>query len=139
MFASWYQSGDLGIADSSFKPPAAAIGVDDFFNPHGDASFDLEPEPDLESRSYFDDLDPDYDDSDFDHDSDDDPNPGPNSNDDLDLEFVSDSDLDPDFNFGFGPDSGLDPDPDSYCILCIFRCTDYDFQNNDPDTWMEVL
>ncbi|KAL6277407.1 hypothetical protein ACE6H2_021008 [Prunus campanulata] len=98
--------------------------VDDFFNPHRDAAFDLEPDP--ESGSYFDDpdLDPYYD-SDSDHDSDDDP----------DLKFVFDSDLNPDFDSDSGPDLGSYPNPDSYCILC----TDYDFSTNDPDTWTRFL
>ncbi|KAI5324922.1 hypothetical protein L3X38_033995 [Prunus dulcis] len=56
-----------------------------------DADFDLKS--DLESGSYFDDLD---------LDSDDDPDP----------ETVSNSYLDPDFDFD--PNSGSDPDPDSY-------------------------
>ncbi|KAI5322458.1 hypothetical protein L3X38_031530 [Prunus dulcis] len=93
------------------------MGVDDFFNPHGDADFDPEPDPD---------PDPDFED---DHD--------PDSEDDPDPEFVSDSDPDPDFHSDSGLDSGSDSDPNSYstCILCIFRCTDYDFSTNDPDTW----
>ncbi|KAI5327241.1 hypothetical protein L3X38_026637 [Prunus dulcis] len=107
--------------------PAVAMGVDDFFNPHGDTDFD--PEHDPESGSSFDDLDldPDYDDDDPDPDSDD--NPDPDSGDDSEPEFVSDSDPDPDFDSDFSPDSGPDSDPNSYstCILCIFRCTDYDF------------
>ncbi|KAI5325887.1 hypothetical protein L3X38_034961 [Prunus dulcis] len=88
-----------------------------------DADFDPEPNP--ESGSSFDDPDPYYDDDDPDSEDDldpyfdDDPNP----------EFVSDSDPDPDFYSDSGPDSGSDFDPNSYstCILCIFRCTDYDF------------
>ncbi|CAL2259668.1 unnamed protein product [Prunus armeniaca] len=106
--------------------------VDDFFNPHGDADFGYEfdpksgsyfddPEPDPESGSYFDDHDPD-------------------SNDDHDPEFVYDLDLDPDFDFDSSPDSGSYLDPNSYstCILCIFRCTDYDFSTNNPDTWTRL-
>ncbi|KAI5355750.1 hypothetical protein L3X38_008645 [Prunus dulcis] len=106
--------------------PAAAMGVDDFFNPHGDTDFD--PEPDPESGSSFDDPDPDYDDDD-DPDPDSDDDPDPDSDDDPEPEFVSDSNPDPDFDSDFSPDSGPDSDPNSYstCILCIFRCTDYDF------------
>ncbi|KAI5317138.1 hypothetical protein L3X38_036845 [Prunus dulcis] len=94
-----------------------------------DADFDTEPDP--ESGSSFDDPDldpdPDYDDDDPDPDSEDDPDP--HSDDDPNPEFVSDSDPDPDFDSDFGPDSGSDSDPNFYstCILCIFRCTDYDF------------
>ncbi|KAI5311891.1 hypothetical protein L3X38_041064 [Prunus dulcis] len=61
------------------------MGVDDFFNSHGDADFDSEPDPELGSS--FDDPD-----------SEDDPDP--HSDDDPNPEFVSDSDLDPDFDFG---------------------------------------
>ncbi|KAI5333852.1 hypothetical protein L3X38_023984 [Prunus dulcis] len=88
-----------------------------------DANFD--PKLDPESGSSFDDPDPDYDDDD--PDSEDDPNP--HSDDDPNLEFVSDSDPDPDLDSDSGLDSGSDSDPNSYstCILCIFRCTDYDF------------
>ncbi|KAI5344878.1 hypothetical protein L3X38_012755 [Prunus dulcis] len=120
---AWYQSGDLVIADSSFKPPPLLWGLMIFFNPHGDADFDHEP--DLESGSSFD--DPDYDDDDPGPDSENDPNP--HSDDDPNPEFVSDSDHDLDFDSDSGPDSGSDFDPNSYstCILCIFRCTDYDF------------
>ena len=77
---------------------------------------DFDPEPDPESGSSFDDPD-----------SEDDPDP--HSDDDPNPEFVSDSDPDPDFDSDSGPDSGSDSDPNSYstCILCIFRCTDYDF------------
>ncbi|KAI5344512.1 hypothetical protein L3X38_012389 [Prunus dulcis] len=85
-----------------------------------DADFDLEP--DLESGSSLDDDDPDPDSED---------DPDPHSNDDPNPEFVSDLDPDLDFDFDFdsGPDSSSDSDPNSYstCILCIFRCTDYDF------------
>ncbi|KAI5348878.1 hypothetical protein L3X38_001765 [Prunus dulcis] len=79
---------------------------------------DFDPEPDPESGSSFDDPNLDSEDDSDPH-SDDDPNP----------EFVSDLDPDPDFDFDSGPDSGSDSDPNSYstCILCIFRCTDYDF------------
>ncbi|KAI5349926.1 hypothetical protein L3X38_002817 [Prunus dulcis] len=91
--------------------PAAAMGVDDFFNPHGDTDFD--PEPDPESGSSYDDPDPDpdYDDDDPDPDSDDDDpdpdsddDPDPDSDDDPEPEFVSDSDPDPDFDSNFSPD-----------------------------------
>ncbi|CAL9029420.1 unnamed protein product [Prunus brigantina] len=110
------------------------MGVDDFFNPHGDADFD--PEFDSESGSYFDDLyyddnpdlDPYYHDDDPDPDSDDNPKP------------ESVYDLDPDADFDSDPDSGSDPNPNSYktCIICIFRCTNYDFPTNNPDTWMRL-
>ncbi|CAL8990679.1 unnamed protein product, partial [Prunus brigantina] len=65
--------------------------------------------------SHFGNPDPDYNDDD------------PDSDDDLDPEYVYDSYLDPDFDSD--PDSALDPNPDSYetCIICIFRCTNYDF------------
>ncbi|KAI5343668.1 hypothetical protein L3X38_011544 [Prunus dulcis] len=98
--------------------------------PYGSAptDADFDPEPDPESRSSFDNLDPypDYNDDDPDPDSEDDPDP--HSDDDPNPEFVSDSDPDLDFNSDSGPDSGSDSDPNSYstCILCIFRCTDYD-------------
>ncbi|KAI5332073.1 hypothetical protein L3X38_022201 [Prunus dulcis] len=97
------------------------MGVDDFFNPHGD----FDPEPDPELGSSFDDLDPHYDDDDPDSEDD----PDPDSDDDPNPEFVSDLDPDPDFDSDSGPDSGSDYDPNSYstCILCIFRCTDNDF------------
>ncbi|KAI5342145.1 hypothetical protein L3X38_010020 [Prunus dulcis] len=109
----WFEekgSGDLGIADSSFKPPSLLWGLMIFSTL-------------MESRIriLFDNPDPnpDYDDDDPDPYSDDDPNP----------EFVSDSDLNPDFDSDSSLDSGSDSDPNSYstCILCIFRCTDYDF------------
>ncbi|CAL2226930.1 unnamed protein product [Prunus armeniaca] len=148
---AWYQSGDLGIADSSFKPPPPLWGrvecpngsahTDADFGPEFDpesGSYFEDPEPDPELGSYFDDLDPDldYDEDDPDPDSEDDPD----SDDDHDPEFVYDSDLDPDFDSDSSPDSGSDPDPNSYstCILCIFRCTDYDFLTNDPDTWTRL-
>ncbi|KAL6289551.1 hypothetical protein ACE6H2_007061 [Prunus campanulata] len=126
------------------------MGVDDFFNPHGGSTTDsfshsqptiaFDPEPDLESRSYFDDLDPDPDyDFDSKHDSDDDPDPDPDFDYDPNPEFVFDSDPDPDFDFDFGLDSSSDHDPNSYCILCIFRCTNYDFPTNDPDIWTRLL
>ncbi|KAI5321885.1 hypothetical protein L3X38_030957 [Prunus dulcis] len=97
------------LTAESFQTPAAAMGVDDFFNPHGD----FDPEPDPESGSSFDDPDPDpdyddddpdpdYDDDDPDLDSEDDPDP--QSDDDPNPEFVSDSDPDPDFDFDSGPD-----------------------------------
>ncbi|KAI5325292.1 hypothetical protein L3X38_034366 [Prunus dulcis] len=114
------------------------MGVDDFFNLHGDADFD--PKPVLESGSSFDDLDldPVYDDDDPNPDSEEDPDP--DSDDDPDPEFVSDSDPDPEFNSDFFPNSGSDSDPNSYstCILCIFRCTNYDFSTNNPDTWTRL-
>ncbi|KAI5316196.1 hypothetical protein L3X38_045372 [Prunus dulcis] len=75
--------------------------------------------------------------------------PTPNSEDDPDRhsdydpnpEFVSDSDPDLDFDSNSDPDSGSDFDPNSHstCILCIFRCTDFDFSTNDPDTWTRLL
>ncbi|KAI5337726.1 hypothetical protein L3X38_016997 [Prunus dulcis] len=87
------------------------MGVDDFFNPHGDADFD--PEPDPESGSSFDDPDPDpdpdYDDEDPNLDSEYDPDP--HSDDDPNPEFVSDSDPDPDFDSDSSPDSGSDSEP----------------------------
>ncbi|KAI5327579.1 hypothetical protein L3X38_026975 [Prunus dulcis] len=99
---AWYQSGNLGIAASNFKPPLLLWGLMIFFNPHGDADFDPEsgsyfddPELDPELGSYFDELDPDFDD-------------------DLDPKFVYDSDPDLDFDSDSSPDSSLDPDPDSY-------------------------
>ncbi|KAI5328889.1 hypothetical protein L3X38_028286 [Prunus dulcis] len=107
--------------------PRRRYGVDDFFNPHGDADFD--PEPDPESGSSFDDPDPDPDHDDDDPDPDSEDDYDPHSDDNPNLEFVFDSDPDPDFDSDSDPDSGSDSDPNSYstCILCIFRCTDYDF------------
>ncbi|KAI5319531.1 hypothetical protein L3X38_039239 [Prunus dulcis] len=87
------------------------MGVDDFFNPHG-------PDPDSE-----DDPDLDFeDDPDLDPDSEDDPDPDPDSEDDSGLDSGSDS----------------NPNSNSTCILYIFRCTDYDFSTNDPDTWTRL-
>ncbi|BBH06728.1 NB-ARC domain-containing disease resistance protein [Prunus dulcis] len=108
------------------------------------ADFDPEPDPDPDSE---DDPDPDPDSEDNpdpDPDSEDDPDPDhdldPDFEDDPDPEFVSDSDPNPDFHSDSGLDSGSDSDPNSYstCILCIFRCTDYDFSTNDPDTWTRL-
>ncbi|KAI5351318.1 hypothetical protein L3X38_004209 [Prunus dulcis] len=92
-----------------------------------DADFDPEPDPELGSSFDDPDPDPDYNDDDPDPDSEDDPDP--HSDDDPNPEFVSDSDPDPDFDSDSGPDSSSDFDPNSYsiCILCIFRCADYDF------------
>ncbi|KAI5332385.1 hypothetical protein L3X38_022514 [Prunus dulcis] len=98
------------------------MGVENFFNPHGDADFD--PEPDPEPRSYFDDPEPDPESGSYFDD------PNPNS------EFVSNSDPDPNFDSDLDFNSGSNPDMDSYktYILCIFHCTDYDFPTNDLDT-----
>ncbi|KAI5347405.1 hypothetical protein L3X38_015284 [Prunus dulcis] len=97
------------------------MGVDDFFNPPGDADFD--PEPDLESGSPFDepDPDPDYDDDDPDPNSEDDPDC--HSDDDPNPEFVFDSDPDPDFVSNSDPDSGSDFDPNSYSTLSYASST----------------
>ncbi|KAI5354951.1 hypothetical protein L3X38_007846 [Prunus dulcis] len=85
------------------------MGVDDFFNPHGDANFDLEPDP--ESGSSFNDPGPDldYDDDDPYPDSEDDPDP--HSDDDPNPEFVYDSDPNPDLDSDSGPTQAQIPIP----------------------------
>ncbi|CAL2245602.1 unnamed protein product [Prunus armeniaca] len=115
VLSAWYQSGDFGIANSSFTPPPPLWGRVEC--PDGSAPIDADfgPESDPESRPSFDDLDPDpdYDDND---------DPDPDSDNDLDPHFDDDFDSDPDLefvfdsdpDFDFDSDLGSDPDSNSY-------------------------